>query len=187
MPIFRWTTVRGIAALALVAGCTLTKPVPRTFEECVQAGYPVMESFPRRCAVPGGPTFTEPYAMPPEVTAVLQMPELIGEPSGAWAKGYVAIEAITAEMMGGNPTRVGVRLHGSLGDPCTRLFPIRQEYSDHYVSLDVRAWQDAGMACITVIEPLDLLVMLEQPLTAGMWTIEAGGVSTVYQVPGFDD
>jgi hypothetical protein len=30
-----------------------------TFEECVAAGYPVMESYPRQCRVPGGPTFTE--------------------------------------------------------------------------------------------------------------------------------
>lgn len=30
-----------------------------TFEECVNAGYPVMESYPRRCRVPDGPLFTE--------------------------------------------------------------------------------------------------------------------------------
>jgi len=30
-----------------------------SFEECAAAGYPVMESFPRQCAVPGGRTFTE--------------------------------------------------------------------------------------------------------------------------------
>jgi len=187
MPIDLWTAVRGLAALALAAGCTLTKPVPRNFEECERAGYPVMESYPRRCAVPGGPTFSEPYAMPPEITPVAQMPERIGEPSGAWAEAYVAIEALTVERNGGDPTRVGVRLHGSLGDPCTRLFPIRQEYSDHRLSLDVRAWQEPGMACIAVIEPLDLLVTLEQPLTAGVWTIKAGGISIEYEVPYLAD
>lgn len=31
----------------------------RSFEDCVEAGYPVMESHPRQCRVPGGPTFTE--------------------------------------------------------------------------------------------------------------------------------
>jgi hypothetical protein len=187
MPIDRWNAVRGIAALALAAGCTLTAPVPRNFEECERAGYPVMESYPRRCAVPGGPTFTEPYAMPPEISPVPQTPERIGEPSGAWAEGCVAIEALTVERMGGDPTRVGVGLHSTLGDPCTRLFPIRQDYSDHRVSLDVRAWQEAGLACIAVIEPLDLLVLLEQPLTAGTWTIEAGDISTEYEVPGLAD
>lgn len=29
-----------------------------SFEECVEAGYPVMESYPEQCAVPGGSTFT---------------------------------------------------------------------------------------------------------------------------------
>lgn len=33
-----------------------------SFEECAAAGYPVMESHPRRCAVPGGPTFAEELA-----------------------------------------------------------------------------------------------------------------------------
>lgn len=33
-----------------------------TFEECINAGYPIMESYPRRCSVPGGPTFTEEIA-----------------------------------------------------------------------------------------------------------------------------
>ncbi len=30
-----------------------------SFDECVAAGYPVMESYPRRCAVPDGQTFVE--------------------------------------------------------------------------------------------------------------------------------
>lgn len=30
-----------------------------SFEECVNAGYPVQESFPRKCSVPKGPSFTE--------------------------------------------------------------------------------------------------------------------------------
>ncbi|MDD3399734.1 MAG: Gmad2 immunoglobulin-like domain-containing protein [Candidatus Pacebacteria bacterium] len=29
------------------------------FEECAEAGYPVMESYPRQCRVPEGETFTE--------------------------------------------------------------------------------------------------------------------------------
>lgn len=29
-----------------------------SYEECVAAGYPIMESYPEQCAVPGGPTFT---------------------------------------------------------------------------------------------------------------------------------
>ena len=30
-----------------------------SFDECVQAGYPVMESFPRQCRTPDGRTFVE--------------------------------------------------------------------------------------------------------------------------------
>ena len=29
-----------------------------SYEECVAAGYPIMESYPEQCAVPDGPTFT---------------------------------------------------------------------------------------------------------------------------------
>src|SRR5512136_639436 len=38
-----------------------------SFDECVAAGYPVMESYPRQCRVPGGPTFVE--QVPPAITA----------------------------------------------------------------------------------------------------------------------
>jgi hypothetical protein len=31
-----------------------------TYEECVAAGYPVMESYPTRCATPDGRTFVNP-------------------------------------------------------------------------------------------------------------------------------
>jgi eight-cysteine-cluster-containing protein len=30
-----------------------------SFEECIEAGYPVMESYPEQCAVPGGQTFVK--------------------------------------------------------------------------------------------------------------------------------
>lgn len=33
-----------------------------SFEECAAAGYPIMESYPRQCAVPGGPSFTEVFS-----------------------------------------------------------------------------------------------------------------------------
>lgn len=45
--------------LVLVSGCTQPQESITSFEECVAAGYPVMESYPRQCAVPGGETFTE--------------------------------------------------------------------------------------------------------------------------------
>jgi hypothetical protein len=38
-----------------------------SFEECVAAGYPVMESYPPQCRVPGGPSLTE--TLPPPITS----------------------------------------------------------------------------------------------------------------------
>lgn len=35
-----------------------------SYQECVAAGHPVQESYPERCAVPGGPSFTNPDAVP---------------------------------------------------------------------------------------------------------------------------
>ncbi|MDD1664773.1 MAG: hypothetical protein LUQ32_05420 [Methanomicrobiales archaeon] len=45
---------------------TACVPQIRSFGECVAAGYPVMESYPRQCRVPGGPTFVE--ELPPPLT-----------------------------------------------------------------------------------------------------------------------
>ncbi len=38
-----------------------TKSTISNFEECVTAGYPIQETYPERCAVPGGQTFTKQY------------------------------------------------------------------------------------------------------------------------------
>jgi hypothetical protein len=37
---------------------TATPAAITSFDACVAAGYPVMESYPEKCAVPGGKTFT---------------------------------------------------------------------------------------------------------------------------------
>jgi len=33
------------------------KEAINSFEECVEAGYPVLESYPEQCQVPDGPSF----------------------------------------------------------------------------------------------------------------------------------
>jgi hypothetical protein len=43
---------------------TACVPQIRSFGDCVAAGYPVMESYPRQCRVPGGPGFTETVPAP---------------------------------------------------------------------------------------------------------------------------
>ncbi len=37
-----------------------------SFEECVEAGYPVQESYPRRCALPDGRVYAEEIEVQPE-------------------------------------------------------------------------------------------------------------------------
>jgi hypothetical protein len=44
-------------------GTACTKVIA-SFVECVAAGYPVMESYPRQCHVPGGLTFVEEIPIP---------------------------------------------------------------------------------------------------------------------------
>lgn len=56
------------AAVLLIAGGYVAyqrlaqKEAPqevRSFEDCVKAGYPVAESYPRRCYAPDGKSFVE--------------------------------------------------------------------------------------------------------------------------------
>lgn len=46
-----------IFGLGLLFGCLAPPPEIRSFDECVKAGYPVMESFPRQCKAPDGRIF----------------------------------------------------------------------------------------------------------------------------------
>lgn len=58
-----------MAAALLLAGVGCTKAPITNFEECVAAGNPVMESYPRQCRA-DGTTFVEtlePEAVPPSV------------------------------------------------------------------------------------------------------------------------
>jgi eight-cysteine-cluster-containing protein len=47
------------------AGNYVSQPVIASFDECVKAGYPVMESYPRQCRVPDGELFVEPIVVTP--------------------------------------------------------------------------------------------------------------------------
>lgn len=44
--------------LILVIGCTTDYSHITNYEECVNAGFPIMESYPEQCATPDGRTFT---------------------------------------------------------------------------------------------------------------------------------
>ncbi len=56
----------GIAAALILIAWLLSQIIPAhgapkiaSFDECVAAGNPVMESYPRQCAAPGGDVFVE--------------------------------------------------------------------------------------------------------------------------------
>lgn len=50
-----------------------TEPIVATFEECVEAGFPVLESYPRRCMASSGETFTEDVGNELEKTDLIQV------------------------------------------------------------------------------------------------------------------
>jgi hypothetical protein len=60
---YSWCEAKGKCLRVWEEPCTGTSAID-TFGECVAAGYPVMESYPRQCRVPGGPTFTEVISTP---------------------------------------------------------------------------------------------------------------------------
>jgi hypothetical protein len=47
-----------LGLLSLLVACAAEARIT-SFEECMAAGHPVMESFPRQCRTPDGQTFTE--------------------------------------------------------------------------------------------------------------------------------
>lgn len=49
-----------VAVVAMLNKANVTSTID-SFEDCVAAGYPVMESYPEQCAVPGGQSFTKQY------------------------------------------------------------------------------------------------------------------------------
>jgi hypothetical protein len=75
------------------------KPAPpvTNFTECEERGYPIMESYPRRCADPDGKTFTEEVGVPKGL--IVTSPEAGDELSGivivtGEAPGYWFFEAV---------------------------------------------------------------------------------------------
>ena len=65
-----------VAAAALLALFFATRPAPRAvtnFKECLAAGYPILESYPRRCRTPDGRTFVEDIGNALEKTDLIQV------------------------------------------------------------------------------------------------------------------
>lgn len=47
----------GLALLKILDKSTAQTKIINSFEECMKAGYPILESFPRQCRTPDGRTF----------------------------------------------------------------------------------------------------------------------------------
>ncbi|MGH7196866.1 MAG: hypothetical protein ACREGJ_03845 [Candidatus Saccharimonadales bacterium] len=63
----KWIIVLVIVGVILITAAAVLffrKPPVSSFEECVQAGYPVQESYPEVCAAPDGKSFPNPNQQP---------------------------------------------------------------------------------------------------------------------------
>jgi hypothetical protein len=47
-----------VFSVLVMSGCTTSNEIT-SFDECIAAGYPAMESYPRQCMIANGETFTE--------------------------------------------------------------------------------------------------------------------------------
>jgi hypothetical protein len=106
------------------------RPVPKSFAECVAAGYAVMESYPRQCRVPGGVTFTEDIGSelskqnliridnPRPGTKVESPLKVSGQ-----ARGYWFFEAsFPVSLVDANGDEIGVGIAQAKGDWMTEQF-----------------------------------------------------------------
>lgn len=114
-----------------------SKPVLVTnFDECIQAGYPVLESYPRQCKTPAGQTFVEDIGNElekndlirvtnPRPNQVIKSPLVIeGE-----ARGYWFFEAsFPIKIFDGNNNLLGQTIAQAQGEWMTENFvPFRAE------------------------------------------------------------
>lgn len=48
-----------LIGIILISGCVRQTAEINSFDDCANAGYPILESYPRQCKTPDGRTFTE--------------------------------------------------------------------------------------------------------------------------------
>jgi hypothetical protein len=59
--LFVLLVITGLLVAMDTLGKAAVKDAIDSFEDCAAAGYPIMESYPEQCAVPGGQSFTKQY------------------------------------------------------------------------------------------------------------------------------
>lgn len=96
-------------------------PEVKNFDECVKAGYPVMESYPRQCKIPDGKTFVEDLIkiFQPRPNDFIKSPlEIKGE-----ARGYWFFEAsFPVQLLDANGKELGTTIAQAKGDWMTENF-----------------------------------------------------------------
>ena len=100
-----------------------------SFEDCMTAGYPVMESYPRQCALPGGRTFVEQISPPPSpmISSSMQpgklMTHAINTPKGTLSLSFKEGSAILeGELMRSTPcVDWQVTIGGTKDSPSSRV------------------------------------------------------------------
>lgn len=120
--------VLGVIAVGIFFG---NKPVTiASFDDCVVAGYPVLESYPRKCMVPGGDSWTEDIGNTLEKTDLIRLArplpgERVKSPikiSGE-ARGYWFFEASApVEVVDANGKSLGTHYITAQGEWMTEDF-----------------------------------------------------------------
>lgn len=122
-----------VAVAAVAVWLSYFKPPPlkvQNFDECIKAGYPVMESYPRQCKTPDGKTFTEDIGNELEKIDLIKIDnprpnQLIESPLfvKGEARGYWYFEAsFPIKLFDDNDFLLGVMPAQALGDWMTEDF-----------------------------------------------------------------
>lgn len=94
------------------------------YEECVAAGYPIMESYPEQCAVPDGPSFTR-VITDEEQAALTQPAENVVAPENYEETTLSAVGAYTGTAIATRSYTNAMFQHeviAQLGDPAEGKF-----------------------------------------------------------------
>ena len=164
-----------LASTVFTSGCISQEKLEiNSFEDCVKAGNPVMESYPPQCAVPGGSTFTEDNC---QYTKGEDIFILTISDAKSIAKKSECIEVVCCEIYGYGVgmKKVNVHYEWTLSEDCTipenfvgggrdivedeycGTGPLTEEYScneytgTYWIDLDIEK-EGCNPACVVNVE-----------------------------------
>jgi len=105
--------------------------------------------------------------------------------SAGMSEGKVYLDSIEVRLLESSPVQVHVLLRGNLADSCTTLDPITQSNQpNNLISLNLAAKRPTDQVCLTVLVPFEETFALDLTgLTAGMYTVEANGMTATFELP----